>query len=626
MKKFNILLVFSLTVSMSFAQAINFDRMSSVRSSTNADFAIVQQEMQMERVLVNEHSVLAEEFEFASFLDLTSAAKAQRSNISPLSDLTTRYFNPSGTFFQGLTRDFRGWQILLMHAPAFTPIAHVPHASDTLATFAWTFNNGQNSPVDPNMVGADGTLNFESGITRAGSMNFHPRVTASVGSTTASFSLGGNVPAPTGLPVGNFILFSSGEKTTTNDASVFNGRSEFTSMTLVNQWLNRPTGGNMFIGFQGGEGFTPSHSNADGPVRGVMQIIPPMESPFFVESMSILAINLSNPLQPTVPDGGQMRLELFYLNEDDGLESIASSITRGFVYIPDDIAGAFVFEFYRQVGPLRVPAPFTIEPGREVVVRVTGFDDTWNFNIMMGTGGGLPAHSYTLHGENLRVHTFGYSNAPHIPQADMYIQFNGMFNVLMPLFIENEPVRFPVAGGLGVVSIGSEGQEFNDYLLVSALNLADQSIRNAMHIESPAWINGIAFEDDFFESQQFPNLIMAFFSAEPLPVGIPGRSGEIVLSLYGVSVTIPVVQGEGQTNIINPTVPNVNVFVANDAFELSYTSDFTTATIFNISGQAVRVIDLPTNGNVVIPTGDLARGTYIVRFAGQQVETVKVIK
>jgi len=606
MKKFNILLVFSLAVSMSFAQLaidsrqINMERFN-LLPGISTDFAALEKAEEFVSFANKEITASDVEFEAVAFSDLASAFKLR----SVASELDVWYSPPSGVLFGGFLRDYRLFNAFRVHAPAMTPLVFRPSATET-ATFTWTLDNEANTPIEDG-VAANGILTFEYPLTAAASF-FLPRVTATTASATASYAMGDNVAD------GNLMLASFVGRIAQVEGSQ---ELEFHSLTMANAWENRPGGGNLFTGFQAGYAFSPQYSNADGPVRGVMQIIPPLASPLWVESMSILA-GSSTPV--IVPDGGEMRLELFYLNENGTIgEKIAESTTREFVPTANASQGAFVFQFEEQAGPFRIPNFFAIEAGRAFIVRVTGFDATWNFNFLMGTAE-FGGHSYTLHGDNLAIHSFNFPGT-NVPRADMYIQFNGIFNCLVA-FDDEIVVVFPAAGGIGITGANNQGQNFNDFPIFSAFNFLDPAVEDSLRIIVPNWINEVEIDADLFASRR---AMLMFFSAEPLPSGMTERSGEVVISLYGVSVTIPVVQ-EGGTNVSNPTISNVNVFVSEGAFELNYTSDFTTVTIFNIAGQAVRVLDLPTNGNVVIPTADLARGAYIVRFAGAKVESVKVIK
>ena len=604
MKKFNILLIFSLAVSMSFAQVINSERINSLHSMNNLAVA-EEANMQYTSAIVNADLTPAAAGEYVLYPDIPSAVR------SVTNALDVFYRIPQGTFYGGMWRDYRVFSMFRIHTPAHVPVVYVPVANNASAGFVWTLDNAANTPIDTEYVDADGVLNFVPSITQAGFISFLPKVTATVGSETASFVLGGNVEGGNGFMASRVDRWIEPGGT---QSTIFADTEELPAMTLANPWVE---GASLFRFQPFNANF--SHAGAGGPVRGFMQVVPALASPLFVESMTVFAISTGT----VVPAGGELKLELFYRNANGTLgERIVESTTNEFVLTQGTQLGVFTFQFIKEEAGFEFPAPFVIEAGREVAVIISGFDATWNFSLSVANTD--IGQSFTLHGDDLNAFRWTLAEPfdERYPQAEMYIQFNAMFNTLVPLNADMI-IEFPVNGGWGVT--GSEGgQNFNDFPVYSAFNLLDPALEFDLVINRPDWINGMQIEDDYFDSH---NEMMLFFQAEPLPDGVTEREGEVVISLYGVSVTIPVVQkGEEDTSVINPTVSNVNVFVSNNAFELSYTADFDTVTIFNISGQAVAMYDLPTNGSFLIPTGDLAKGAYIVRFAGAQVETVKVIK
>jgi hypothetical protein len=609
MKKFNILLVFSLAVSMSFAQVINSERINSLHSMNNL---AVAEEANMQYTSAIENADLtapAAVGEYVLFPDISSAVRSVAND-----PLRVSYRRPQGTFYGSMLRDYRVWSLFRIHTPAHVPVVYAPVANNASAGFVWTLDNAANTPIDTAYVNADGVLNFVSSITPAGFANFLPKVTANVGAETASFVLGGHVAAGSRFMAS--MVARSVEPGGTQ-STIFADTEELPALTLANPWT-QGTGLIWFVALSSDF----NHATA-GRAKGFMQVIPALASPLFVESMTIYAIDMPGGGAPPVPVGGELKLELFYENEDGSLEKIAESVTEEFVPTSNNL-GVFTFQFIEEEAGFEFPAPFVIEAGRDVVVIISGFDETWNFAVLAASTD--DSYTYTLFGDDLSTaFQFNLSapSNPNYPGVEMYIQFNAMFNTLVPFDgYEDVVIEFPVNGGWGIT--GSEGgQNFNDFPVYTSFNLLDLDDENDLKISRPDWITGMQADDEYFDSH---NVMMLFFQAAPLPDGVKGREGEIVLSLYGASITIPVVQGEIGSGVSNPTVSNVGVFVSNNAFELSYTADFNTVTIFNISGQAVAMYDLPTNGSFLIPTDNLAKGAYIVRFAGAQVETVKVIK
>ncbi len=71
---------------------------------------------------------------------------------------------------------------------------------------------------------------------------------------------------------------------------------------------------------------------------------------------------------------------------------------------------------------------------------------------------------------------------------------------------------------------------------------------------------------------------------------------------------------------------STQVYTTNDSFELNYTSDFTTASVYNLAGQVVATYDLPETGKFTVSSAALTKGTYLIQFTGKSTETVKVVK
>lgn len=114
-------------------------------------------------------------------------------------------------------------------------------------------------------------------------------------------------------------------------------------------------------------------------------------------------------------------------------------------------------------------------------------------------------------------------------------------------------------------------------------------------------------------------------TADALPAGVKGRVGDVTIATKGADMTFHVTQGD-VVGITSSTVSPVKVVKTSDSFELSYPSDVTSVTIYNVSGQAVSQYDLSTKGSFSIPTSSMDRGVYIVKFFGDSVHSVKVVR
>lgn len=594
MRKIYIIALLLLSVLVSFSQVKNSNWVNSKKKSTD-NSAIIKNQGLPKSTLSEKATVSPDSYVSTSFANIQSAVKVKRNTAAAA--LTVIYGRPDGTLFQGYTRDYKAYSGIYLHSPAITTVDYVPYASDNTASFAWNLLGGDNAAIEDPMD-ADGTLHFSAGITPSGYISFLPKVTATTTTETADYVIGKG----SGF---QYMLAASVDRSVTEDGTAFNGVEEFSPLTLGNMHANKPTSGNLYGGFSAGGAFSPSYSNENGPCTGVMQIIPQLKSPLYTESVSVLAYENGGT---AVPAGGVMKIQFYYLTAEGSLgELIGESTTNEFLKTYDP-QGVFSFKFQEEEDGFIIDKPITLGTKAPIAVVITGFDATWNFNFLFG-GNAVEGSSYTLHGNDLKVSTFGYSNAPDVPRTDLYIQFNGIFNCLAPMADELS-LTFPEAGGWGITGYDEEdGSAYNDVDLYSSYNL-DDDMTNVWIESAPAWVDGLDTDTTYFADMQ---AVLLYFQAQALPEGVTGRSGEIVVSSYGVSVKIPVVQGN-VTGLNNPKATPVKIAKTATSFEISE-ADYTNVGLVNLAGQSIGNYAIKNN-SVSIPTSNIANGIYFLRFQG----------
>lgn len=609
MKKIYTLFMLSLLVTVGTAQ-VKSDRFVTKLKNDEGKSVVKHDKKSLKEVVPAVATISTAPYAPYSFNSFQDAMKAQQAAAIE-TKMTVRYGRPDGVMLQGYTRDYKAYtNVLYTYSPSFVDVSYQPYSNRAGAAFSWYYNGGDSTAIDAPMDDK-GVLTFSSGITPAGYINYMPRVRASLVDTTVSFVLGKGVTY-------QYMLAGTVERDTTADGTVFDGALEFPPITIANMHENRPTGGNLYGGFTGGAAFSPAYSNDDGPVKGVLQVIPQQVSPLYVESMTVLATN--GGLE-AVPAGGVMKLDLFYLNSDGTLgDSIAGSTTNEFVIThTNNQQGVFIFKFEAEEDGFVVEKPITIGTQAPVVVRLTGFDATWNFNLLFGVNS-WEGSSYTLHGDDLKISTFGYSNAPNTPRTDLYIQFNGIYNCLIP-DSENPQFDFPLAGGWGISGYKPEDNSpYNDILLYSSYNM-DEDMTDVWIESAPDWVNSYDVDTTYYASH---NALFVFFSAEPLPEGMTGRSGDIVLASRGVSTTIKAIQGT-QTGVKRVVKSDIQVTVNRNSIDVKYPADFNEVSVYTVSGQQVARHSLSAAGQAAIPA-NMAKGIYLLKFSGTKTETIKIIK
>ena len=606
MRKIYILFLLSLFVLPVFSQVKRTNWQSKQKNSLTKE-SLVKNDKALDKLAVSEKAtVCTSNYVATSFGSIQSAIKA-KGNVAAAA-LTVTYGRPDGTLFQGYSRDYKAYAGLYLHSPANTKVDYVPYASDKSATFAWSFFGGDNTLIkDP--MDADGTLHFNPGITASGYVGYLPNVTATTSTESAEYVIGKGADF-------QYLRAAYVDRSLTADGTVFDGTEEFSPLTLGNMYANKPTSGNLYGGFSAGGSFSPSYSNNNGPCVGIMQVIPQLKSPLYTESISVLAYENGGT---AVPEGGVMKIQLYYLNEDGSLgQLIGQSTTTEFVKTYT-VQGAFIFAFQEEEDGFIVEKPITIGTKAPIAVVITGFDSTWHFNFLFGINS-IQGSSYTLHGNDLKASTFGYSNAPTVPRADLYIQLNGIFNCLVPT-LESTSVIFPVEGGLGITGHEEDGSGYNDFNLYSSYNL-DDKMTNVWIESAPDWVDSFESDTTYFADY---NVVAFYFHAKALPAEISGRSGEVVISSYGASVKVPVVQ-ENTTGINRPKTSTINVATTPNSFEITNATNYTLVTLLNLAGQTIGSYNLSKGPNISIPTSTLSKGLYLLKFDGAKTETVKAIK
>ncbi|MEI7502981.1 MAG: T9SS type A sorting domain-containing protein [Paludibacter sp.] len=138
-------------------------------------------------------------------------------------------------------------------------------------------------------------------------------------------------------------------------------------------------------------------------------------------------------------------------------------------------------------------------------------------------------------------------------------------------------------------------------------------------VELPSWLK----MDTTFNETTWATTVT--LKTEALPVGTVGRGAVVTISTYGADMNINVTQGD-YTGLKATKAINTKVVNTGNSFELGYTSDFKSVSIYNVAGQLLRNLELPTSGKLNVSTNDFKKGIYIFKFVGKTIETAKVIR
>lgn len=232
------------------------------------------------------------------------------------------------------------------------------------------------------------------------------------------------------------------------------------------------------------------------------------------------------------PKGGELLATLMVTDGDD-VTTYTSVITEENYDVENNHLS---FEFYDVVDGFEA----AISPilNGEVILSITGFS-TVNLGLVAA---GMPddlADYYTS--STFFVADMGQGLNPYRwTGLDAVVNLIGSYNFVGEYatgahYLEGE---IPAEGGWAVSAV-VDGKEYNDFDIECVWGLDDLVFAE----ELPEWIAGLDYEEDLFEEY---GVIPFYFGAEPLPEGVSGREGDIILETAdGASrVTIHLVQGD----------------------------------------------------------------------------------
>ena len=227
--------------------------------------------------------------------------------------------------------------------------------------------------------------------------------------------------------------------------------------------------------------------------------------------------------------------------------------------------------------------------------------------------------------------------------ADPFMMLNGVYTTFedaYPYLVFNdgskpdpavnelvvEPVEFE--GGLVMDAAVYDSQSGNLEgffpMLKSSFYPVDTLNNDVPNIQfsAPDWLSWNYYDGGYWENLDAFELR---FFADELPAGISGREGDVTVSCYGKSVTYHVTQGN-PSGIAETKVNTTKLFSTSDAFNFTYTDDFTSVDVYNVNGQKVSTYALPQTGTFSIAKAGLADGVYMFRMNGKTTEVLRAVK
>ena len=507
--------------------------------------------------------------------------------------LETAYDLPEGTYYTGISPE-GFYPVPRIETAIGAEMKFGAYVSDKSASVSWTISNGSE-------IFSLGMDENGSALYSALDMIYAPVVTATVGSSEATYQLGvGESEGNTG-----FIVPNPGD---------------FSYMSDIDPAYTSNGRGNLISGFSDTDFYFGTGYELNGKKAvSVITVFDQPIAPLYVQDFVIYAVPNTDG-GAIIPTGKTLTLSL---NKIDG-STITNEVIAEATATADDVFS--IGNFYGITFKFK-----DIEDGFPVNKSITLGDCTFaavvsgiekvNVCFLMGFNKSWAAASYVgLEDGNLTALTF---NDGQTPAYGMHMSMHAVFP---SVYVDENTATavIPAAGGYGVTH-SEGGQDYNDIVVYTSLPYDDESGEPNIWYDAPDWIT---VETDGslmnYDDGNFRGIMMFFVKAdEPNE----GREADVIFHTHaGVTSKIHVIQGKGGVGISSTDATQYSVVATPEAFELTYPAGVTAAAIYNVAGQEIGHYELSNNGNSTIPASTLGKGIYVVKFIGNTVNSVKVAK
>ncbi len=497
-------------------------------------------------------------------------------------DFSVYYPRPIGVYLAGLDEKGNGY-IPLFLAPAREYIPFYVYSNDETktATYNWTVNNGSVSLDE--LTETDGTLNFEREV--PGLSYYMPELNGKLGTASATYKYGSEEDR-------QFFL-----------------ASDHNNYPLTNADHN--TGG-LYGNWAQNEYFGTGYIKNNVPCDGVLTIFQRPIAPLYVSGVDIIAVPVDQN-SPVIPEGKSLTVEAYYLNENGSIDNkLIGSGTAKAESVKTGALGSLIhFDFVEEEDGFIDLVPLVLQD-KAFVIMIKGIDQCNLKVLLSGHTDVWGGSAYTIHGNDLNY--FETEPGSEFNGADICLQLTGRYTCF-DLLEDTNNKTIPVSGGLAADADG-----YNDFVIISTYAVNDGET-HVQILEKSDWLT-ISADNTYFEDQA---AVMFFIEGEALPVNLEGRAGYVKLGSYGMSCTLNVTQGD-VTNISDVKLELTKAVRNGDNFDLTYPTGTNSVSILNASGQVIASYNLTSNGKFTLPTVNLTKGLYILKFEGEKTTTVKIVK
>ena len=446
-------------------------------------------------------------------------------------ELEAWYEIPEGSLYWAMSSEWRYYPAPILQTPAWLDqkFFNTTYYNDstTEVTYKWTVMTDEENEMDQD--------EDHNGIISGWGYYMAPKITATQGNLVSEHQLQG-----------------------TDDEETVDGYWYAGTDTILS--LSHAT---YSLGFYGGfsdmeDRFAANTLFEGKKVTGFAEQYEAMEDTVYATSLYILGWleetdNLTTPL-----GDNELKAEIFLINEDGSL----SEEPYATAYATNDEVDVV----YEEYGNTTIRFPFVEEdpifgyvesavimPRQDYIIKFSGFENLEGvFTVPFSSAydGGpfvVAGHSYVLL-EDGTFSTIGYRRYPNVPQVNLYIGIEAAIPVAK-LLEEDLVVEFPEQPDdgdevvMGITGIDpDDGESYGEiYVRTGTPFPEDGDESNAWMVSGAEWVTGFYADNTFFDQY---NVVTFYLFAEPLPEGVEGRSGEIIFSVYGKEVKVPVKQGK----------------------------------------------------------------------------------
>lgn len=482
------------------------------------------------------------------------------------------YARPQGYFFLGLTTDFRNSQSTYLLGPAYEKAIWNNYSNLDSQSFLWTF-------ADPIIDKATVT-----------STEIHPEV----------FYKPDGYAIPTLKAIGGAkdSTYSWGELGksyfVTGDTSNPLGAGNYDLTLGIDDFQDSQAPGSYFFG-----------TRADSTIDAIANYF---EKPVHRYILDSLWVSLGEFSAPT---GTEFKLIIRRVNDQGYLaDTIATSVcTTADVVNIDKGYNTMLFKGFTNVDSitgLEVINDY-LEINDAILVELTGFNKKGITLSAFAQSGDSPtgesnAYVYYNSKDSLGKVTRKLYNAANYIERYTSFLFNlaASYSYLQP---DDSIFVAPISGGSKTFKVDAPYSPDNWWL----------------EADLPAWISS----DSTFNATT--GEITYILKAAALPSEIKGRAAIVKVFTYGADMTINVTQGD-YTGLASTKTSNTKVINNGASFELSYSNDYKSVSIYNLAGQMINKFNLSASGRTSIPATNFAKGVIVFKFNGKNTETVKVVR